>query len=59
MDDPFGRPIILRPGSYSWGQDLNSRSSETGAGAKGNDNLWPWEQVEIRRMHWIAAIVHR
>lgn len=58
VDDPFGGPITLRPnkGEYTWNGNLNSRSGETGAGARGNDNLWPWEQVEAWPMWWIVAI---
>ncbi len=63
IDDPYGGNIQLSAGSggtANWGNTsdygslLNSR--DTKDGAIGNDNIWEWELVEKRSLHWLAAI---
>jgi hypothetical protein len=63
IDDPYGGNIQLSAGSggnANWGNNadygslLNSR--ETRDGAIGNDNIWEWELVEKRSLHWLAEI---
>ncbi len=63
VDDPYGGNIQLSAGSggvANWGNNaeygslLNSRESKDGA--IGNDNIWEWQLVEKRSLHWLAAI---
>jgi hypothetical protein len=50
-DDPFGHSTLGKGASRGW---ASTNVKGDAASTKGEDITWPWSEVEIHAMLWIA-----